>query len=77
MNEKCRSQKYTKFIVSLSTCLVFVYVFLPFMTKSIGVLNSMSEYLEDNGIDPTRYYYTDVSQVKEAENYLETVLEQN
>jgi hypothetical protein len=74
MNEICRSQKYSKFVASLGACLLFVYVFLPFLTKSVGVLNRMSEYLEDNGIDPTRYYYTDVSQVKEAENYLETVL---
>ncbi len=36
----------------------------------------MSQYLENNGIDPTRYYYTDVVQVKEAENYLDIVLDQ-
>jgi hypothetical protein len=34
----------------------------------------MSQYLDENGIDPTRYYYTDVAQVKEAEEYLDSVL---
>ncbi len=69
-------QKWTKFAASLSACLVFVYVFLPFMTESVDVLNRMSQYLDNNGIDPTRYYYTDVEQVKEAENYLQTVLDE-
>ena len=69
-------QKIRNFAASLSVCLVFVYVFLPYLTESVGILNRMSQYLESNGIDPTRYYYTDVAQVKEAENYLEKVLEQ-
>ena len=69
------TSRYTKFVLSLGTCLFFVYVFLPYVTESVGVLNSMSQYLDNNGIDPTRYYYTDVEQVKEAENYLSTVLE--
>ncbi|KJS03470.1 MAG: hypothetical protein VR65_00380 [Desulfobulbaceae bacterium BRH_c16a] len=69
-------QKIGKLTASLSVCLVFVYVFLPYLTESVGILNRMSQYLESNGIDPTRYYYTDVVQVKEAENYLKTVLDQ-
>ncbi len=67
-------QKCTKCAASFSACLVFVYVFLPFLTESVGILNKMSQYLDNNGIDPTRYYYTDVEQVKEAENYLHSVL---
>jgi hypothetical protein len=31
-------------------------------------------YLDNNGIDPTRYYYTDVEQVQEGEDYLRSVL---
>jgi len=69
-------QRLGNFVVSLSVCLIFVYVMLPFLTESVGILNRMSQYLESNGIDPTRYYYTDVAQVKEAEEYLETVLDQ-
>jgi hypothetical protein len=34
----------------------------------------MSILLEDSGIDPSRYYYTDVQQVEQGEQYLETVL---
>lgn len=63
------------FVASLSVCLLFVYVFLPYLTESISILNRMSHYLESNGIDPSRYYYTDVEQVKEAENYLQDVLD--
>ena len=66
--------KYKKFAASLTACLLFVYVFLPFLTESVGILKQMSQYLDNNGIDPTRYYYTDVEQVKESENYLATVL---
>jgi hypothetical protein len=33
----------------------------------------MSDSLEKNGIDPSRYYYTDVEQVKEAELYLDSI----
>jgi hypothetical protein len=36
----------------------------------------MSVYLDNNGIDPTRYYYTDVAQVKEGEEYLRFALEE-
>ena len=67
--------KWVKFAASLGTCLAFVYVVLPYMTESVGILNRMSQYLDDNGIDPSRYYYTDVEQVKESEHYLETVLD--
>ena len=64
-----------KLAVMLGAALVFVYVFLPLLTRSFDTLSSMSEYLDENGIDPTRYYYTDVEQVKEAELYLESVLQ--
>lgn len=62
------------FILSLGALLLFVYGFLPFLTHSFEVLSRMSQYLDENGIDPTRYYYTDVEQVKEAEEYLDSVL---
>ena len=62
------------FVFSLGVALLFVYVFLPLLTRSFDTLSSMSDYLDKSGIDPTRYYYTDVEQVKEAELYLESVL---
>lgn len=64
-----------KFVLVMGTTLVLIYGLLPWLTNSVGILNRMSLYLDDNGIDPTRYYYTDVEQVAEAEQYLRTVLE--
>ena len=58
----------------LATTVVVVYIFLPYLTDSVAVLHRMSVYLDENGIDPSRYYYTDVEQVKEAELYLDSVL---
>lgn len=74
--ESSMLHRLKNFVASLGACLLFVYVFLPYLTESVGILNKMSHYLESNGIDPSRYYYTDVEQVKEAENYLKTVLDQ-
>jgi hypothetical protein len=62
-------------VIFLGAALAFVYVFLPLLTRSFDTLSSMSDSLDENGIDPTRYYYTDVEQVKEAELYLESVLQ--
>lgn len=58
----------------LGTALFFVYMVLPFLTNSFDVLSRMSVNLDKHDIDPSRYYYTDVKQVKEAEQYLDTVL---
>ena len=74
-NEISIMRKIGNFCASLGACLMFIYVFLPFMTRSVDILDRMSHYLDNNGIDPTRYYYTDVAQVKEAENYLETTFD--
>ncbi len=62
-------------VVFLGAAFLFVYVFLPLLTRSFDVLSTMSVYLDENGIDPSRYFYTDVEQVEEAEAYLESVLE--
>jgi hypothetical protein len=75
MIEKNLPARITKFIFSLGLSLTFVYVLLPILTGSCAILNRMSLYLDENGIDPSRYYYTDVEQVKESEQYLRTVLD--
>lgn len=54
--------------------LTFVYGVLPWLTDSVDVLHRMSVVLDEQEIDPSRYYYTDVAQVKESELYLDTVL---
>lgn len=72
--DKSLFHRLRNFTVILGGVLLFVYAFLPFLTDSFAILRSMSEYLDENGIDPTRYYYTDVEQVNEAEQYLDSVL---
>jgi hypothetical protein len=67
-------QRLRNFILALGAVLLFVYGFLPLLTNSFQVLSRMSQYLDENGIDPSRYYYTDVEQVREAEQYLDSVL---
>jgi hypothetical protein len=76
MTQKSLPARLKNFVLVLGTALVFVYIFLPFLTHSCGILNRMSAYLDQNGIDPTRYYYTDVEQVREGENYLRFALEE-
>ena len=75
MNEKSLSERLRNFALATGAALAFVYVFLPLLTSSCGILHRMSVYLDHNGIDPTRYYYTDVEQVKEGEEYLRFALE--
>jgi hypothetical protein len=73
MNEKSLLQRLGMFTIGLGLILSFIFVLLPFLTSSCAMLRGMSESLAENGIDPSRYYYTDVEQVKEAENYLRTI----
>jgi hypothetical protein len=72
--DKSLPLRIRNFTVVFGGILLFVYVFLPYLTDSIPILHRMSLQLEENGIDPSRYYYTDVEQVKEAELYLRSVL---
>ncbi len=67
-------KRLRNFVAACAAALLFVFVFLPFLTRSFDILDRMSAYLDENGIDPSRYYYTDVEQVAEAEKYLESVL---
>ncbi|WP_153306547.1 hypothetical protein [Desulfogranum japonicum] len=62
-------------IVILSGVLLFVYGLLPVVTSQVPILAQMHSYLDQNGIDPSRYYYTDVEQVAEGEHYLEIALD--
>ena len=75
MNEQSLPVRLKNFALALGTALAFVYLFLPLLTNSCGTLHRMSVYLDKNGIDPTRYYYTDVEQVAEGEAYLRMALE--
>lgn len=76
MTEKSLPVRLKNFTLGLGAALAFVYLFLPLLTHSCGILDRMSVYLDKNGIDPSRYYYTDVEQVREGENYLRFALEE-
>ncbi len=67
-------QRAGKFILTLGLAILIIYGLLPRLTEAVPILDRMAGYLDQNGIDPTRYYYTDVEQVREAEHYLGSVL---
>lgn len=64
-----------RFCLVMGSALILIYGFLPWLTGSVDILDRMSRYLDNNGINPTSYYYTDVEQVAEAEQYLRCVLD--
>jgi len=76
MAKKNLPRRITAFVLVLGVSLVSIYGLLPWLTDSITPLASMSRSLHESGIDPSRYYYTDVEQVKESEQYLRSVLDQ-
>ena len=72
--DKSLAIRLRNFFLALCGIMLFVYGFLPLLTSSVPILQSMAKCIEDNGIDPSRYYYTDVEQVYDAEQYLKRVL---
>jgi len=75
MIEKSLFCRIKKFIITSTLILVLIYGLLPLLTGSFDILLQMSLSLDENGIDPSSYYYTDVDQVMESEQYLRTVLD--
>ncbi|MFZ5766781.1 MAG: hypothetical protein ACOY4H_14480 [Thermodesulfobacteriota bacterium] len=74
MHNKSQLQRLIAFGTIFGMIVCFIYGLLPLLTRSCDILERMSLNLEENDIDPTRYYYTDVEQVKESELYLRTAL---
>ena len=70
------AKRIRNFFLALCGIMLFVFGFLPFLTRSVPLLQNMADCIEENEIDPSRYFYTDVEQVHEAERYLEEVLHQ-
>jgi len=77
MHSKSFLIRLRNFVLTLGSLMVFIYVLLPMLTDACPILHRMSVYLENNGIDPTRYYYTDVEQVKESERYIRAAINSN
>lgn len=73
-SDKSLAVRTRNFFLTLCAIMLFVYGFLPLLTSSFPILQRMSKSIEENGIDPSRYYYTDVEQVYEAEGYLKQAL---
>lgn len=62
------------FVLALALTFSVIYGALPWLTQSVDILQRMSVLLEEQNIDPSRYYYTDVAQVAESEHYLRAAL---
>ena len=75
MDENSLSKRLKSFALTLGAAFFIVYAVLPALTERVGILKQMSQALEASGIDPSRYYYTDVEQVAESEAYLHTALD--
>lgn len=71
------TRRLCSFTVALVLLLGFIYGALPLLTDSVGILHRMSLVLDEQDIDPSRYYYTDVAQVRESELYLRSVLKED
>lgn len=69
-NNQEKKRRVGRFLLLLAGTVAFVYGFLPWLTQNQPALRRMAQHLEETGIDPSRYYYTDVEQVSEAEAYL-------
>ena len=75
MPNKSLATRIRHFILALGTVLALVYVGLPLLTNSVDILQRMSVQLDKNGIDPSRYYYTDIEQVNESVQHIRQVFE--
>ena len=60
------SVRLCRLAVAIGCALLFSNVMLPALTRSCDRLERMAAVIEDSGIDPSRYYYTDVAAVGEA-----------
>lgn len=76
MAPKSLIRRLTAFVLVLGMTFAVIYGLFPWLTHSFDPLARMSQSLHETGIDPSRYYYTDVEQVKESEQYLRSVLDQ-
>ncbi len=62
-------------LLGICAVLLLMYVLLPLLTRSIPVLSHMAAHVEESGINPGYYYYTDVEAVSEAEKHMQEVMQ--
>jgi hypothetical protein len=63
-----------KLVIGIVALLLFSNVFLPALTRSCDKLEYMANALEEQNIDPSRYYYTDIEAVGDANHEVSNTL---
>ena len=67
-------RRLCRLALAMGGLLLFATVLLPALTRSCEPLQRMAQVIEDSGIDPSRYYYTDVEAVGDAVHTIENSL---
>ncbi len=74
MNEISLRVRVRRLIIGAIAMLFFAIVFLPALTRSCDKLEYMAQVLEEDNIDPSRYYYTDIEAVGDANHEISNTL---
>lgn len=74
MQKQSLGKRLGKFFVGIVALLLFSNVFLPALTRSCDKLEHMAQVLEEDNIDPSRYYYTDIEAVGDANHELSNTM---
>ncbi len=74
MNKASFSIRVRRLLLGLVAMVVFSNVLLPALTRSCDKLEYMATVLDERDIDPSRYYYTDIEAVSEANQNISDTL---
>lgn len=74
MTDITLGRRLFRLALALGGLLLFANILLPALTRSCEPLQRMAQVVEDNDIDPSRYYYTDVEAVGEAVHTIDNSL---
>ena len=74
MRDVTLGRRLVRLALAMGGLLLFATILLPTLTRSCEPLQRMAQVIEDSGIDPSRYYYTDVEAVGEAVHTIENAL---
>ncbi|GFM36777.1 hypothetical protein [Desulfovibrio psychrotolerans] len=66
MNTPTRAARMKRFVLGIGALLLFSNVLLPALTRSCDKLEYMAAVLDDNQIDASAYYYSDLEVVSDA-----------
>jgi len=74
MTDVTLGRRLYRLVLAIGGLLLFANILLPALTRSCEPLQRMAQVVEDSGIDPSRYYYTDVEAVGEAVHTIDNSL---